>query len=122
MPAVLVRFSYLRKASRSLPLDINPVVHWYPKEPEKTSKTVIHLVPQRAQRFRLIHEENDVLTNEELPLAKAKLKDSKHACLFICVEYPLEVVHFVRDQEPGKELQVESKSKKYKWKEELQKI
>ena len=33
---------------RSLPLDINPVLHWYPKEPEKTGQAVIYLVPQRA--------------------------------------------------------------------------
>ena len=35
-----------------------------------------------------IHDENEVLTDEELTLAKALLKASEHTCLFIRVKHP----------------------------------
>ena len=59
-----------------------------PKNLRRQAKQLFIWYPKERNDFRLIHEENDVLTNEELPLAKAKLKGSKHACLFIRVEYP----------------------------------
>ena len=58
-----------------------------PKNLRRQVKQLFIWYPKERADFRIIHEENDVLTNEELPLAKAKLKESKHACLFIRVEH-----------------------------------
>ena len=46
---------------------------WYPKE--------------RAD-LKTIHDENDVLTDDELVVARKFLKKSKHACLYIQNEFP----------------------------------
>ena len=46
---------------------------WYPKEKEDLKK---------------IHDENDVLTDEELVVARDFLRNSKYACLYIRNEYP----------------------------------
>ena len=37
----------------------------------------------------MIHEENDVLTDDELVVARTFLKKSKYACLYIRNEFPL---------------------------------
>ena len=36
----------------------------------------------------MIHDENDVLTDDELVVPKKFLKKSKHACLYIQNEFP----------------------------------
>ena len=36
----------------------------------------------------MIHDENDVLTDNELAIARDYLKKSKHACLYIRNEFP----------------------------------
>ena len=36
----------------------------------------------------MIHDENDVLTDDELVIAKFFLKKSLHACLYIQKEFP----------------------------------
>ena len=41
---------------------------WYPKE--------------RAD-LKIIHDKNDVLTNDELVVVRNFLKESKHVCLYI---------------------------------------
>ena len=46
------------------------------------------MYPKECKDFSLIHQENDVLTNEELPIVKDRLKKSKHGCFFIRIEYP----------------------------------
>ena len=38
--------------------------------------------------LKAMHEENDVLTDDELVVARAFLKKSKYACLYIRNEYP----------------------------------
>ena len=35
-----------------------------------------------------MHDENDVVTDDELVVAKNFLKKSKHACLYIRTEFP----------------------------------
>ena len=59
-----------------------------PKNLRRQAKQLFIWYPKERGDFRLIHEENDVLTNKELPLVKDKLKGSKHACLFIRIEFP----------------------------------
>ena len=46
---------------------------WYPKE--------------RAD-LKMIHDQNNVLTDNELFVARDFLKKSKHACLYIQNEFP----------------------------------
>ena len=46
---------------------------WYPKE--------------RAD-LKMIHDENDVLTDNELVVVRGILKESKYVCLYIRNEYP----------------------------------
>ena len=36
----------------------------------------------------MIHEENDVLTDDELVIARDFLKESKYACIYIRIEFP----------------------------------
>ena len=38
--------------------------------------------------LKMMHDENDVLTDEELVVAKNFLKKSKHACLYIRTAFP----------------------------------
>ena len=59
-----------------------------PKNLRRQAKHLFIWYPKECNDFRLIHEENDVLSNEEISLAKVKLKESKHGCLFIRVEHP----------------------------------
>ena len=59
-----------------------------PKNLRRQAKQLFIWYPKERNDFRLIHEENDVLSNKEILLAKVKLKESKHGCLFICVEHP----------------------------------
>ena len=44
-------------------------------------------IKKRAD-LKMIHDENDVLTDDELVVAKSFLKKSKHACLYIRNEFP----------------------------------
>ena len=46
---------------------------WYPKE---------------WGDLKTIHDENDVLTDDELVVVRELLQKSKHACLYIRNEYP----------------------------------
>ena len=38
--------------------------------------------------YRKIHEENNVLTDDELVIVRDFLKESKHACLYMRNEHP----------------------------------
>ena len=60
---------------KNLRRQVQAVFVWYPKE--------------RAD-LKLIHDENDVLTDDELVVVRGFLRKSKHACLYIRNEYPCE--------------------------------
>ena len=72
---------------RSHRLASNSIIYSYYKEPEEQTKQHFIWYPKDVRTFSEIHEENDVLKDKELPLAKNKLKE-KNACLFIHVESP----------------------------------
>ena len=57
------------------------VVFCYTKKIKKTSKDHI-LVVFKGKRKSMIHDENDVLMDDELVVARNFLKKSKHACLY----------------------------------------
>ena len=59
-----------------------------PKNLRRQSKTKFTWYPKERGDMRIIHEENDVLTNDELIVFKEHLKNIKQACLYIRNEYP----------------------------------
>ena len=44
--------------------------------------------PKKRGDLRVIHDENDVLTDDELIVVRGLLSKTKHACLYIQNEYP----------------------------------
>ena len=59
-----------------------------PKNLRRQAKAVFTWYPEERGDMRTIHEENDVLTNDELIVVKEHLKNVKQACLCIRNEYP----------------------------------
>ena len=66
------------------------VVFYYTKKFKKTSKVYICVVSKRKGDLKMIHDENDMLTDNELVVARDFSKKSKHACLYIQKEFPRE--------------------------------
>ena len=54
-----------------------------PKNLRRQAKAIFTWYPKERGDMRAIHEENDVLTNEELIVVKEHLKNVKQACLYI---------------------------------------
>ena len=44
--------------------------------------------PKERGNLKMIHDENDVLTDDELVVARNFFEKSKHACLYIQNEFP----------------------------------
>ena len=44
--------------------------------------------PKERGDLKAIHEENDVLTDDELVVARGLLRESRYGCLYIRNEYP----------------------------------
>ena len=59
-----------------------------PKNLRRQAKAIFTWYPKECGDMRTIHEENDVLTDDELIVAKEDLKNAKKACLYIRNEYP----------------------------------
>ena len=59
-----------------------------PKNLRKQFKAIFVWYPKERGDLKAIHEENDVLTDDELVVARAFLKKSKYACLYIQHEFP----------------------------------
>ena len=59
-----------------------------PKTLRRQAKAIFTWYPKERGDMRTIHEENDVLTNDELIVVKEHLKNVKQACLYIRNEYP----------------------------------
>ena len=57
------------------------VIHCHTKKFKKTALFVWYL--KKKADSKMIHDENDVLTDDELVAAGNVLKNSKHACLYI---------------------------------------
>ena len=60
----------------------------FPKNLRRQAKAIFMWYPKERKDMKIIHEENDVLSNDELVVVKDVLKHSKHACLYIRNEYP----------------------------------
>ena len=59
-----------------------------PKNLRRQAKTIFVWYPKERGDLKAIHEENDVLTDNKLVVARAFLKRSKYACLYIQNEFP----------------------------------
>ena len=59
-----------------------------PKNGRDQTKAIFVWYPKARIDLKMIHDENDVLTDDELVVARKFLKKSKHACLYIQNEFP----------------------------------
>ena len=59
-----------------------------PKRLREQAKAIFVWYPKARIDLKMIHDENDVLTDGELVVARNFLKKSKHACLYIRNEFP----------------------------------
>ena len=58
-----------------------------PKNLRRQAKAIFVWYPKERAHLKMTHDENDVLTDDELLVARDFLKKSKHACLYIQNEY-----------------------------------
>ena len=61
-----------------------------PKNLRRVSKAIFAWYQKEWADLKTIHEENDLLTDDELVVVRGLLKDSEHTCLYICNEFPRE--------------------------------
>ena len=59
-----------------------------PKNLLRQAKIIFILHLKERGDLKMMHDENDVLTNDELVVVRGLLKNSEHACLNICNEFP----------------------------------
>ena len=59
-----------------------------PKNLRKQTKAIFVSYPKERTDLSAIHDENDVLTGNELVVARDFLKKSKYECLYIQNEFP----------------------------------
>ena len=59
-----------------------------PKKLRGQAKAIFVWYPKARLDLKMIHDENDVLTYDELVVARAFLKKSKYTCLYIRNEFP----------------------------------
>ena len=58
------------------------------KNLQRQTKTIFARYPKESADLKTIHDENDVLTDDELVVVRGILRKSKHACLYIKNEFP----------------------------------
>ena len=62
-----------------------------PKNLRRQANAIFVLYPKERADLKMIHDENDVLTDDdELVIVRNLLKESKHACLYIRNKHPRE--------------------------------
>ena len=59
-----------------------------PKNLRRQAKAIFVWYPKERGDLKMIHDENDVLTDDELVVVRGLLKNSEQACLYICNEFP----------------------------------
>ena len=60
-----------------------------PKNLRRQAKAIFVWYPKERADLKMIHDENNVLTDDEFVIVRSLLKESKHACLYIRNEHPL---------------------------------
>ena len=64
------------------------VLFCHTKNLRRQAKAIFVWYPKERGDLKMIHDENDVLTDDELVVARNFSKKSKHACLYIRNEFP----------------------------------
>ena len=67
------------------------LTQWYTaisKNLRRQAKAIFVWYPKERGDLKMIRNENDVLTNDELVVPRNFLRKSKHACLYIQSEFP----------------------------------
>ena len=59
-----------------------------PKNLRRQVKAIFVWYPKEREDLKAIHDENDVLTDDELIVARGLLRESKYTCLYIRNEFP----------------------------------
>ena len=59
-----------------------------PKNLRRQAKAIFVWYPKERADLKMIHDENNVLTDDELVIVRGLLKKSKHACLYIRNAHP----------------------------------
>ena len=59
-----------------------------PKNLRRQAKAIFVWYPKQRGDLKTIHDENDVLTDDELVVARNFFKKLKHACLYIQNKFP----------------------------------
>ena len=59
-----------------------------PKNLRRQAKAIFVWYPKERADLKIIHDENNVLTNDKLVVVRDFLRTSKHACLYIQNEHP----------------------------------
>ena len=59
-----------------------------PNKLREQAKAIFVWYPKARIDLKMIHDENDVLTDDELVVARNVFKKSKHACLYIKNKFP----------------------------------
>ena len=59
-----------------------------PKNVRRRAKAIFVWYPKERTDLKMIHDENDVLTDDELVVVRDFLRTSKHACLYVPNEHP----------------------------------
>ena len=60
-----------------------------PKNLRRQARAIFTWYPKERGDLKTIHDENDVLTDDELFVVRIILRKIKHACLYIRNEHPL---------------------------------
>ena len=64
------------------------VLFCYNKKFANAGQCYFCMVSKKRGDLKMIHDENDVSTDDELVVARNFLKKSKHACLYMENEFP----------------------------------
>ena len=59
-----------------------------PKNLQRQAKTISVWYPKERADLKMIHDKNNVLTDDELAVVRYFLRKSKHPCLYIRNEHP----------------------------------
>ena len=67
---------------------VNLILHCHTKNLRRQAKATFVWYPKERADLKMIHDENDVLTDDELVVVRGILRKSKHACLYTQNEFP----------------------------------
>ena len=67
---------------------VDTIIFCHTKKLKKTGKAIFVWYPKERGYLKIIRDENEVLTDDELVFVRNLLKKSKHVCLYIRTEFP----------------------------------